>query len=136
MQNTRILMSLSAAWLLILALAVSFAGPKFLAAMGVETTSAAAPLLKLLGAALLGFAIMDWMAKAVMIGGIYARPLAAGNFLYFAVGTLSLLKPLINGVLPPALIVALVIHALFAVAFGWLLFGQGAACVGSSGDAD
>lgn len=72
------------------------------------------------------------MAKGTMIGGIYARPLAAGNFLYFAVASLSLLKPLIAGALPVAMIAALAIHAAFAVAFGWLLFGQGAACVGSS----
>ena len=134
MKNTRLLMILSATWFLLLALVVSFAGVDLLLAMDVAVTPAATPLLKLLGAALLGFAIMNWMAKGTMIGGIYARPLSAGNFLYFTIAALSLLKPLFGGALPVALIVAMTIHAAFAVAFGWLLFGQGAACVGS-GDA-
>ncbi|RFF30685.1 hypothetical protein DZC52_07065 [Wenzhouxiangella sediminis] len=134
MQNTRWLMIASAAWFLVLALATSFAGVDLLVATGLDISVAATPMLKLLGAALLGFAIMNWMAKGTMIGGIYARPLASGNFIYFAVATLSLLKPLIGGVLPVAMIVALAIHAAFAVAFGWLLFGQGPACVGGSGD--
>jgi hypothetical protein len=112
--NTRYLMIFSAAWLLILALAVSFAGVELLEAMGMAVTPAATPLLKLLGAALLGFAMMNWMAKGTMIGGIYARPLAAGNFLYFAIATLSLVKPLFGGGLPLAMIVAMVIHAVFA----------------------
>lgn len=132
MTNTRILMILSAAWFLVLALSTSLAGIDLLLAMGIEVTAAATPILKLLGAALLGFAIMNWMAKGTMIGGIYARPLAAGNFLYFAVASLSLLKPLIAGALSLTMIAALAIHAAFAAAFGWLLFGQGAACVGSS----
>lgn len=135
MKNTRLLMILSAAWFLLLALAVSFAGVDLLIALNVAVTPAATPMLKLLGAALLGFAVMNWMAKGTMIGGIYARPLAAGNFLYFAIATISLLKPLFGGALPVALIVAMAIHAAFALAFGWLLFGQGAACVGS-GSAD
>jgi hypothetical protein len=121
----------SAAWFLILALATSFAGVDLLVAAGLDIGIGATPMLQLLGAALLGFAVMNWMAKGSMIGGIYARPLAAGDFIYFAVATLSLIKPLIGGLLPTALIVALVLHAAFAVAFGWLLFGQGAACVGS-----
>lgn len=136
MNNTRFLMIVSAAWLLILALTVSFAGVDLLITMGLEVTAAATPALKLLGAALLGFAMMNWMAKGTMIGGIYARPLAAGNFLYFAIATLSLLKPLFGGSLPVAMIVAMVIHAVFAAAFGWLLFGQGPACVGSGGSTD
>jgi hypothetical protein len=129
-------MIFSAAWLLILALAVSFAGVDLLVAMGMAVTPAATPLLKLLGAALLGFAMMNWMAKGTMIGGIYARPLAAGNFIYFAVASLSSLKPLIGGALAPALIVVFVVQLAFAAAFGWLLFGQGAVCVGSGGDND
>ena len=35
---------------------------------------------------------MNWMAKTVLIGGIYARPLAIGNFTHFLVGALALLK--------------------------------------------
>lgn len=136
MKHTRILMILSAAWLLILALAFSFAGTDLLVALGVEITEAAAPVLELLGAALLGLALMNWMAKGSMIGGIYARPLAAGNFIYFAVASLSSLKPLIGGTLSPALIAVFAVQLVFAVAFGWLLFGQGAACVGSGGDGD
>jgi hypothetical protein len=36
------------------------------------------------GALYLAFAILNWMARGNLIGGIYASPLALGNFMHFA----------------------------------------------------
>jgi hypothetical protein len=59
---------------------------------GSQPTGISALSMQLTGALYLGFAMMNWMAKTVLIGGIYARPLAMGNFVHFLVGALALLK--------------------------------------------
>lgn len=132
MSWTRVLMTASAAWLLLLALVLSFAGDTLWPALGLADAGGESPVLKITGALLLGFAMLNWMARGNIIGGIYSRPVAVGNFLHFAVACLSLLKPLFAGALSVPMIGLLIIHAAFAVAFGWLVFGQGSACVGSA----
>jgi hypothetical protein len=52
--------------------------------------------LQIMGALYLGFALMNWMAKTVLIGGIYSRPLAIGNFFHFLTGALILFKAMMN----------------------------------------
>lgn len=80
-------------------------------------------LLIQIGAALyLGFAILNWMAKGVLIGGIYSRPVALGNFLHFAVVAIILLKALLAGFRPVEIIVGAAIYSLFGVWFGLVLF--------------
>ena len=59
------------------------------------------------GVLYLGFAILNWMAKDDLIGGIYSRPVAMGNFLHFFTIAMALVKSF--SVLPhSAAIVALV----------------------------
>ncbi|MEP6703464.1 MAG: hypothetical protein ABJB34_01540 [Acidobacteriota bacterium] len=48
--------------------------------------------IQITGALYLGFAVMNWMAKTVFVGGIFARPLAIGYFSHFIIGALALLK--------------------------------------------
>ena len=79
-------------------------------------------LMQIIGALYLGFAMMDWMAKAVLIGGIYARPLAMGNFVHFMVGALALLKFAFSAPNLWAVWVAMIIYAIFAILFGIVLF--------------
>jgi hypothetical protein len=73
------------------------------------------------GALYLGFAALNWMARGVLIGGIYSRPLALGNFLHFFVVAVTLIKVLFELRLP--LIVGLAIaYTVLAVWFGLVLF--------------
>jgi hypothetical protein len=50
------------------------------------------PLLQLLGAALIGFGAMNWVARGSALGGIYGRAVVAGNQTHLAIGALVLLK--------------------------------------------
>ena len=45
---------------------------------------------QILGALYFGFAMLNWTAKANLIGGIYSRPVAIGNFTHFLIGGLIL----------------------------------------------
>ncbi|MCL4278863.1 MAG: hypothetical protein KJZ60_04145, partial [Ignavibacteriaceae bacterium] len=43
--------------------------------LGQPTIDALLPFMQLAGSLYLGFAILNWMAKTILIGGIYAKPL-------------------------------------------------------------
>lgn len=45
-----------------------------------------------LGAALLAFALLNWMTRANILGGIYGKPLMMANFLFFFASGMSYLK--------------------------------------------
>ena len=47
---------------------------------------------QLLGAALIGFAAMNWIARGAALGGIYGRAVVIGNQTHFVVGALVLLN--------------------------------------------
>ena len=50
------------------------------------------PLVQLLGAALLGFGAMNWIARTSVLGGIYGRAVVAGNQTHLTIGAILLLK--------------------------------------------
>lgn len=77
---------------------------------------------QLAGALLFGFAMMNWMAKTVLIGGIYARPLAIGNFTHFLIGALGLLKAAYAAQNSSAVWTFAVIYTIFAILFGIVFF--------------
>lgn len=128
MAHTRYLMMASAIVLGIAGLGVSFAPEEFLGVLGASGSGPMPVMLKVMGGLYLGFALMNWTAKDNMIGGIYSRPVAMGNFLHFFIGALSLAKQQVSGEFSVLLAGALVGYGVFAILFGWLVFGQGAAC--------
>lgn len=126
--NTKHLMVAAAIALGLAGLAVSFAPAEFLGLLGLAAAEPMPVLMNLMGGLYLGFALVNWMAKDNMIGGVYARPVAIGNFLHFFVGALSLAKQQLSGEFSAILVSAMVVYGIFAALFGWLVFGQGAAC--------
>ena len=119
--NTRILMSAAAACLAMGGLACTFAPVELLTAAGVAAAATAGLVVQALGAAWLGFALLDWHARGAPFGGIYGRPVALGNFLHFTVIALALAKA--AAATPTGALVALaVLAAAFALAFGRVLF--------------
>ncbi|KAA3439804.1 hypothetical protein [Rufibacter hautae] len=120
--NTRMIMTASAVVMAALGFAASFLPQEVLLYVGGETTGMAPLLVQLLGALYLGFAILNWMAKGNLIGGIYARPLAMGNLLHFFAGAMALLKGL-SSVHQPGIMWALVlVYGVFALLFSLITF--------------
>ena len=64
---------------------------------------------------------MNWMAKGVLIGGIYSRPLAIGNFAHFLIGAIALVKYAF-GFQDVAVWVLAAVYTGFALAFGYVFF--------------
>ena len=91
------------------------------ASLGGDSISAG-PVIQLLGAALLGFAALNWLSRGAPLGGIYGRPVVLANFANAAIGTLLLGKAAWGqpGSLP--IWTMLIPYALGALAFGHRLF--------------
>jgi hypothetical protein len=120
--NTRILMASAAIALAALGLVALFAPQELLTYLGSAPIGFLPSLVQLLAAALLGLAMMDWMAKDSKIGGIYLRPVAIGNLFHFTVGGITLVRSALHGQPPAFAIVAAVVYALFAIAFALVVF--------------
>ena len=121
--RTIVLMSSSALFMGILGFAASFMPQETLARLGTIPNASSTLLVQVMGALYLGFAFLNWMARNVMIGGIYARPVALGNFFHFAVATAAAWKVIAAGaVASRILLVACCIYAVFAVWFAFVLF--------------
>ena len=119
--NTKILMMLSAVFLALLGLLTSYWPDKVLETHGTVPDNTTLLLLQMMGALYLGFAILNWTARGVLIGGIYARPLALGNFLHFAMVGVMLAKAAIShGVIQLAS--SAFVFSGFAIWFGIVLF--------------
>ena len=121
--RTTALMSLSAVFMGILGVTASFLPQEILARLGTMPNASTTLLVQTVGALYLGFAILNWMARNVIIGGIYARPVALGNLFHFVVASLAGWKAIAAGTLASkALLAACCVYAAFAVWFGLVLF--------------
>jgi quinol-cytochrome oxidoreductase complex cytochrome b subunit len=66
--------------------------------------------------------MVNWTAKANLIGGIYGRPIAIGNFVHFVMAALALIKLAIKTPANIALIVLTIIYVLLGVMFAYVFF--------------
>lgn len=119
--HSRYLMILSAALMAIIGLAFSFLPQEVLGLHGSAPDTATVMLLQMGGAAYLGFAILNWTARGILIGGIYARPVAMANFLHFVMVAIMLVKAALVFGAPP-LIASATVFSAFAIWFGLVLF--------------
>jgi hypothetical protein len=79
-------------------------------------------VIQLAGALYIAFAMLNWMAKDSVIGGIYNRPLAMGNLVHFMVGGMALLRGAAAKGAPSGLMVIAACYAVLAIAFGRIVF--------------
>lgn len=119
--TTKILMTASAVLLFALGVLLSFLPQETLSYFGGEPLPVLVLLVQATGALYLGFGILNWTA-GVLLGGIYSRPVAMGNFLHFAVVSAALLKALMNGQRSAVVLASAGVYLLFAGWFGYVLF--------------
>ena len=81
-------------------------------------------LFQILGALYFAFAILNWMAKANLIGGIYSKPVAMGNFAHFFIAGIAIIKSAFANQDVILLWIGGIIYALFAIMFAIAAFGN------------
>jgi len=120
--HTKALMLSSAIFMAALGLLTTFSPESFLAPAPAATQKIALLLIQAAGALYLGFAMLNWMAKDNLIGGIYSRPVALGNLLHFFAVAMALLRLVTHTHATPAILVATAIYVVFAIWFGLVVF--------------
>ena len=119
--SSRMLMSVSALCMALPGLAGSFLPEEALEFVGSDPDTPTIILVQITAALYMGFAILNWMARGSVLGGIYGRPVLLGNFLHFAVVAALLIKAsIVHQTL--GLTVLAAAYALLAVWFGLVLF--------------
>jgi len=88
-------------------------------------SATADPLLQMLGASLLGFGALNWVARRGPLGGIYGRALVIGNQVHFSVGAVVLVKHSLVAEGPATYWILAVCYVVAAVLFNRLLFSGG-----------
>ena len=77
----------------------------------------AKPLVQAFGAALLGFAAMNWTAKGSALGGIYGRAVVVANHTHLTIGAIVLVTWGAGAESVPA--AYWILTALYAIGAGW-----------------
>jgi hypothetical protein len=120
--KSKIVLTASAILLFGTGLALDFLPQEVTAALGQGSAPMFVLLLQVFSAALLGMGFLNWLSKGNPMGGIYSRPLALQNFLFFGVSSIALDRAAFHGAPLPAIQLAACVCTVFAVAFGWLMF--------------
>lgn len=126
--DTRLLMSASALYMALVGLTAALFEEELLAHFGTSTTGFPIALAGVVAGLYLGFAVLNWMARGNLIGGVYSRPVALGNFAQFLGVAVILLQQAAGSSHTLELGVAAGVNGLFALAFGYVVFGRGGSC--------
>ena len=117
--NTKTLMMASAVFLGTIGFGLTFLPQEIYGFLSPNINQATLLILQILGAVYLGFAMLNWMTKNNLIGGIYSKPLLVGNLVHFLVSSFALIKIVRNNQDHFEVILALTImYVLFALSFG------------------
>ena len=119
--NTKILMISSCVFLAALGIILTFIPHEIISILGIIPNQISTLLLQLLGALYMGFAMLNWMAKGSLIGGIYNKPIVIGNFMHFGAGAFALIKIIAKIHTHSEIVISLTaIYAVFAILFGYV----------------
>lgn len=119
------ILTTSALFCFVLCLACLFAPAEISRALGSDSAITALAL-QLLGAAVFGLAMLNWMTRETAIGGIYGRPVVIANLVHFNTGFLTLIKAALAADDGLLLGCAAGIYGVLALAFWSRLLGRGA----------
>lgn len=120
--NSKIIMTSSAIFLGLAAVVCTFLPEEIVDLLGLEAGNTI--ILQILGALYFGFAMVNWMGKSNLIGGIYGKPVALGNFSHFMIAGIALAKLCIKNPALDGMAILTFIYLIFGVLFGLVLFGK------------
>ena len=119
--NTKLIMMASAVFLGLIGIGLTFFPREIANLSGISSTKQFQLVLQIMGALYFSFAMLNWMAKGAIIGGIYNKPIAMANFTHFFIVTLALIKAMVGGPLNDIVWMA-VFYLIFTVWFGAIVF--------------
>lgn len=104
---------------------LSFAPDFIWESQNIKATPIILVITQILGALYFSFAVLNWLAKESMLGGIYNRPVILANFTHYLIGCIFLLKNQILNTNENYMICLLVLlYCSFSVSFGIMLISN------------
>jgi hypothetical protein len=125
--KTKWMMSACAFLLGAAGVAATFLPQEISAWTGGPASGLAVVLVQVAGGLYLGFAILNWSVRDMVVGGIYNRPVVLGNLLHFTVVGLALVRLVAGGGQRNEVLLATGIYVLFAIWFATVMLGSPAA---------
>ncbi len=122
--NTKLLMMASAILMGVVGVAFTFLPEEIAHYAGLTATNFSSLFFQILGALYFAFALLNWMAKANLIGGIYSKPVAMGNFAHFFIAGIAITKSAFAHQTVIALWIGAIIYVIFAILFAIVAFGN------------
>lgn len=118
-----IILSSSALLLAFSGLALTFFPDEFAESLDLPDRTSVLLLIQVIGAMYFGFAMLNWMSRRSLIGGIYNRPIAIANMTHFMMVGIALTKLMLSKTeLPRIFWLITLVYAVYALIFGRLLF--------------
>ncbi|WP_299800294.1 hypothetical protein [uncultured Maribacter sp.] len=119
--NTKIIMTSSVIFLASIGILFSFLPNEVMDYLSIESIAITRLFFNLMSALYLGFALLNWMAKGTLIGGIYNKPIAIANLMHFGVGAIALVKVVFNIRTHPEIIISLaIVYVIFSLLFAYI----------------
>ena len=121
--NTKSLMTLSAIILALIGISLIFLPNEILDYLELSVSETLQLLMQIIGSLYFALAILNWMSKESLIGGIYGRPIAMANLTHFVIAGLALIKGILaNPSLSYVIWSIAIIYSIFAIFFGIVAF--------------
>jgi len=121
--NTKSLMTLSAIILALIGISLIFLPKEILDYLELSVSETLQLLMQIIGSLYFALAILNWMSKGSIIGGIYNRPIAMANLAHFVIAGLALIKGILaNPSLSYVIWSIAIIYSIFAIFFGIVAF--------------
>ena len=121
--NTKSLMTLSAMILALIGISLILLPNEILDYLELSVSETLQLLMQIIGSLYFALAILNWMSKESLIGGIYGRPIAMANLTHFVIAGLALIKGVLaNPSLSYVIWSIAIIYSIFAIFFGIVAF--------------
>jgi len=121
--NTKSLMTLSAMIYALIGISLIFLPNEILDYLELSVSETLQLLMQIIGSLYFALAILNWMSKGSIIGGIYNRPIAMANLAHFVIAGLALIKGILaNPSLSYVIWSIAIIYSIFAIFFGIVAF--------------
>ena len=121
--NTKPLMTLNATILALIGISLIFLPKEILQYFELSASDTLVLLMQITGSLYFAFAMLNWMSKGSIIGGIYGRPIAIANLTHFVIAGLSLIKGIMaNSGLSYVIWSIAIVYSIFAILFGIVAF--------------
>ena len=120
--NTKILMTSGAILFALIGINLILFPKEILNHLGLKVSDILEILMQTLGSLYFGLAMLNWMSKGNLIGGIYNRPIVVANLTHFVVAVLVLIKGIYtNQSLSYIIWIITIIYSIFTILFGIVL---------------